>query len=83
MRDIEEKVETKKMAPDVARVVLASKQWRASKLNPKRYSDRHIHQGDDEAPPIQMEHTDLSPTQRASRLTSLLAMQKRPARAGA
>lgn len=77
MHDIESRVLSKAIAPDVARVVLASKQWRAAKLAPKKYSDRHIHQGDDEAAPIQLETTELSATQRATRLVSLLALQQR------
>jgi hypothetical protein len=37
MRAIEQKVLTRKLAPNAARVVLNNQQWRASKLTPKRY----------------------------------------------
>lgn len=40
MGDIESKVARRKMAPDAGRVVLWSKQWRASKLANKKYGDR-------------------------------------------
>jgi len=41
MMDIEDDVLAGKVAPDVARVVISSKQWRASKLAPKKYGDKH------------------------------------------
>jgi hypothetical protein len=82
IHELERDLLTKKVAPDVARVALASKQWRASKLNPKVYGDRITHQGDDEAPPIQVESTELTMTQRAARLSSLLALAGRQSTAG-
>lgn len=39
--DIEDRTLIGQIAPDVARVVLSSKQWRAAKLAPKKYSERH------------------------------------------
>ena len=48
MIEIEDGVIDGAIAPDVARVVLSSKQWRAAKLAPKRYGDKvHAeHSGD-------------------------------------
>ncbi len=40
MAEIEAKVLTGEIPPDVARVVIWSKQWRASKLAPKKYGDK-------------------------------------------
>jgi hypothetical protein len=37
---VESDVEAGRLPPDVARVLISSKQWRASKLAPKRYGDR-------------------------------------------
>ncbi len=37
MAEIEAKVLAGEIPPDVARVVISSKQWRASKLAPKKY----------------------------------------------
>lgn len=44
MGGIERKVLAGKLAPDAARVVLQSKQWRASKLAPKKYGDKSQHE---------------------------------------
>ena len=59
MADIEDDALAGKVAPDVARVVLASKQWRASKLAPKKYGDRTQleHTGRDGGP---IQYQDLS-----------------------
>ncbi len=46
MAEIEDKVADGTMDPAAARVILSSKQWRASKLAPKKYGDR-----------TQLEHT--------------------------
>lgn len=40
MGDIEQKMLTRKLASDVGRVVLQSKQWRAAKLANKKYGER-------------------------------------------
>ena len=40
MARIEADVEAGRLPPDVARVVISSKQWRASKLAPKKYGDK-------------------------------------------
>jgi hypothetical protein len=60
-----------------AKVRIDARKWVASKLKPKKYGDRVTHQGDEEAPPIQLEHTELSTTQRAARLSSFLALANR------
>ena len=41
MGELEQDTIDKKVAPDITRVVLQSKQWRAAKLAPKKYSERH------------------------------------------
>lgn len=38
--EIERKVLTREIAPDAARVLIWSKQWRAARLAQKRYGDR-------------------------------------------
>jgi len=43
---IADKTESGELPPDAARVVLSALQWRASKLNPKKYGDNSIKQGD-------------------------------------
>lgn len=53
---IEKKVLDGEILPDVARVVLSSKQWRAAKLNRKRYADTKIIAGDADNP-VQVETT--------------------------
>jgi hypothetical protein len=45
MSELEESVLTNETKPDAARVVLWSRQWRAAKLNPKRYGDKLEHSG--------------------------------------
>lgn len=40
MGALEKRVVSRKLAPDAARVVLQSKQWRAAKLAAKKYGDR-------------------------------------------
>lgn len=37
---VEGKVESGELPPDVARVLISSKQWRAAKLAPKKYGDK-------------------------------------------
>jgi hypothetical protein len=39
---------------DRARVRIDARKWAAAKLFPKRYSERHVVQGDSEADPVQM-----------------------------
>jgi len=51
--DIENKTLTGKIHPAAARAVLASKQWRASKLAPKKYGDKLGIGGAEDLPPIQ------------------------------
>ena len=53
MADIEERTLSREIDPAAARAVLASKQWRAAKLNPKKYSDKVLHAGDPDGTPIQ------------------------------
>lgn len=50
MAEIEGKTLRGEVEAAAARCVLSSKQWRASKLSPKRYGDRTILAGDAEAP---------------------------------
>ena len=42
--ELERKTLSGEVPPDVARVVLSSRQWRASKLAPKRYGDKVSHE---------------------------------------
>jgi hypothetical protein len=50
MAEIEDKTLDGDLDPAAARVVLASKQWRAAKLSPKKYGERLTHAGDPDAP---------------------------------
>jgi hypothetical protein len=50
MIDIERSVETGSIEPDAARVMISSKQWRASKQASKAYGDRVVVAGDPDAP---------------------------------
>jgi hypothetical protein len=50
MADIEERTLTGEINPAASRAVLASKQWRASKLSPKKYGDKVEHAGPDGGP---------------------------------
>ena len=52
MADIEQKTLDGGIDPAIARVVLASKQWRASKLAPKVYGDKIAVGGADDLPPV-------------------------------
>jgi hypothetical protein len=56
MAAIEDQTLAGVVPPDVARVVLSSKQWRASKLAPKKYGDKvtQVHEGGDK--PVQLEN---------------------------
>ncbi|MFZ9966416.1 MAG: hypothetical protein ACO3IN_05395 [Steroidobacteraceae bacterium] len=40
LADIEDQVLNEQLKPDAAKVVLWSRHWRASKLNPKKYGDK-------------------------------------------
>lgn len=40
LADIEDQVLSEELRPDQAKVVLWSRHWRASKLNPKKYGDK-------------------------------------------
>lgn len=53
MARIERDVESGLLDPNAARVVLQSRQWRAGRLSPSKYSDRQIIQGDKTADPVQ------------------------------
>ena len=50
--DIEDRTISGEINPAAARAVLSSKQWRASKLAPKKYGDRLAVGGDDSMDPI-------------------------------
>ena len=58
MADIENQTLAGKLDPAAARAVLSSKQWRAAKLAPKKYGDRHVleHSGPGGAPIQQMKY---------------------------
>jgi hypothetical protein len=62
MADIERDVLTGALDPQAARVVLSSKQWRASKLAPKKYGDRqHLeHTGAEGSPLIPVLNVTIS-----------------------
>lgn len=81
LEDIGERAAAAKSAVEVSGLRLQSdnRKWLLAKLAPKKYGDRTIHQGDDEAPPIQTEntHIELPMAQRAARLASVLALQQR------
>lgn len=68
MSDIEEKTLTGQIDPTAARVVLSSKQWRASKLAPKRYGDRLAIGGHEDMPPL----SGLSEEELAARIAKLM-----------
>ena len=50
MGEIEEDTLDGRTDPAAARAVLGSMQWRAAKLAPKKYSERHVLAGDEENP---------------------------------
>ena len=50
LKEIEKKLEQQRLPSDVARVLINSKQWRASKANPKAYGDKMTVAGDSENP---------------------------------
>ena len=54
---IERRVLAGEIAPQVASVVISSKQWRAAKLNRRRYADTKIIAGDTDNP-VMIEHTN-------------------------
>lgn len=84
LEEIGERAAAAKSAVEVSGLRLQSdnRKWLLAKLAPKKYGDRTIHQGDDEAAPIQVESTELTMTQRAARLSSLLALASRQQSAG-
>jgi len=60
----------------IARFLWDAERWQMGKENAKRYADRHVHQGADDAPPIKTQ-TSLDPTDKrdlarwiASRMTA-------------
>lgn len=55
--DIEERTISGEINPAAARAVLASKQWRASKLAPKKYGDKIAVGGADDLPEIKSVHS--------------------------
>lgn len=57
MSDIEDRTLSGSIDPAAARVVLASKQWRAAKLAPKRYGDKLAIGGADDMPAIRTDGT--------------------------
>lgn len=75
MADIESRTLKGKIAPNAARAVLSSMQWRASKLAPKSYGDKVVQEitGKDGGP---IETRELSDTERAVRLAALIARGK-------
>jgi hypothetical protein len=56
MVDIEEDTLGDRVKTDAARVVLWSRQWRAGKLAPKKYSEKLQVGGSDELPAIRIQH---------------------------
>ena len=71
---IEEDIESGKIDPNAARVLIASKQWRAQKLAPKKYGDKTTIAGDPENPlKHEVSYTD---TQRAAAMLALIAKTK-------
>lgn len=68
IKRLERKTESGALDPAAARAILSSKQWRASKLAPKKYGDRTTLAGDPDAP-LQ----GLSEAQVQARLDELLA----------
>lgn len=69
MSDIEDRTLTGEIDPAAARAVLGSKQWRASKLKPKKYGNTLAIGGSDELPPLKtMDDADLN-----ARIAALMA----------
>lgn len=88
MSDIETGVLEGRIDPTAARVVLSSKQWRASKLAPKKYGDKVLneHSGPN-GEPIQTQSTvldakSLTWDERQKMREILLAAQERNAKGG-
>jgi hypothetical protein len=57
MAEIEQKTLDGKVNPVAARAVLGSKQWRASKLAPKKYGEKIQVGGAEDLPPVQSKHS--------------------------
>lgn len=66
--DLETKVLSGEVPSDAARVVLSSRQWRASKLAPKRYGDKQTiaHEGE-----VGVKHSGLTPAERIAKLAEM------------
>jgi len=55
--DLTDEVKAGTLDPAAARVIIDAEKWQAGKENAKRYGDRHVVQGDDEAPPVRTSST--------------------------
>lgn len=80
--EITEKVLEGTLDPQAARVIIDAEKWQAGKENSKRYGERRIIQGDDEAPAVKTE-VAVSPADKrdlarwiAARLTAAAAEQQ-------
>lgn len=56
MTDIEENILDDKLKSDAGRVVLWSRQWRAARLSPRKYGEKHQIGGAEDLPAIKVEH---------------------------
>lgn len=52
--DLLEEVKAGTLDPNAARVIIDAEKWQAGKENAKRYGERRVVQGDDEAPPVRV-----------------------------
>jgi hypothetical protein len=81
MADIEGEIRSGQLDPQAARVIIWSKQWRASKLSPKKYGDKASVEmtGKDGGP---IETKDVSHLELARRIGFLLEKGKREVKEG-
>ncbi len=70
---IERGVEAGLIAPDAARILISSKQWRAAKLAPKKYGDKTTVAGDPENP---LQVVSITDADRAAALLAFMAKTK-------
>lgn len=61
--EVVNKVENGDIDPHAAKVAISGLQWRASKLAPKKYGDRQIVQGDNDADPVNIKSKTMTEEQ--------------------
>lgn len=73
--DVRDRVIAGELAPDIARVVLDSIKWTSGKRNPKKYGERMVLAGDEDAPIVTRE---ISRREKAKAMALLVARARQP-----